>query len=185
MGEIVKKGWSQYMLQLQLHPLRTKMITAGILAGISDSTAQKLSGIKKIELRRLLLKMLFGFAYGGPFGHVVHKALDSIFKGKRDKKTVAKKVLLEQVTLSPWNNLVFLFYYGLVVERRPWSEVKMRVKKQYPSVQLAAWMFWPIVGWINHLYMPLQLRVIFQSFVACCWGIFLNLRARTMTLKNQ
>ncbi|XP_078177042.1 peroxisomal membrane protein PMP22-like isoform X2 [Carex rostrata] len=116
MGEIVKKGWSQYMLQLQLHPLRTKMITAGILAGISDSTAQKLSGIKKIELRRLLLKMLFGFAYGGPFGHVVHKALDSIFKGKRDKKTVAKKVLLEQVTLSPWNNLVFLFYYGLVVE---------------------------------------------------------------------
>jgi hypothetical protein len=23
---------------------------------------------------------------------------------------------------------------------RPWSEVKMRVKKQYPSVQLTAWM---------------------------------------------
>jgi hypothetical protein len=37
-------------------------------------------------------KQLFGFAYGGPFGHLVHKVLDSIFKGKRDKKTVAKKV---------------------------------------------------------------------------------------------
>jgi hypothetical protein len=37
-------------------------------------------------------EQLFGFAYGGPFGHLVHKVLDSIFKGKRDKKTVAKKV---------------------------------------------------------------------------------------------
>ncbi|KAJ1691107.1 hypothetical protein LUZ63_015262 [Rhynchospora breviuscula] len=145
---------------------------AGVLAGISDSAAQKLSGFSKIDLRRLLLKMLFGFAYGGPCGHFVHKVLDSIFRGKRDKKTVAKKVLIEQLTLSPCTHMLFLFYYGLVAERRPWSEVKMRVRKQYPSVQVTAWMFWPIIGWINHLYMPLQLRVIFHSFVACCWGIY-------------
>ncbi|KAG8058525.1 hypothetical protein GUJ93_ZPchr0002g23603 [Zizania palustris] len=83
---------------------------------------------------------LFGFAYGGPFGHFLHKVLDYIFKGKKDTKTVAKKVLLEQITSSPWNNMLFLFYYGYVVERRPFKEVKTRVKKQYPSVQLSAWM---------------------------------------------
>ncbi|XP_020096855.1 peroxisomal membrane protein PMP22-like [Ananas comosus] len=182
MSTVAKKGWEQYMLQLQLHPLRTKAITAGVLAGVSDSVAQKLSGIQRIQLRRLLLKVLFGFAYGGPFGHFMHKLLDTIFKGKKDKKTVAKKVLLEQLTVSPWNHLLFLFYYGLVVERRPFPEVKNRVKKQYPSVQLTAWTFWPAVGWINYHYMPLQLRVIFHSFVACCWGIFLNLRARTVAL---
>ncbi|XP_072999981.1 peroxisomal membrane protein PMP22-like [Typha latifolia] len=180
MGGIAKKGWEQYMLQLQLHPLRTKAITAGVLAGISDSTAQKLSGIPRIQLRRLLLKVLFGFAYGGPFGHFLHKLLDIIFKGKRDTKTVAKKVLLEQLTSSPWNNLLFLFYFGLVVERRPWPQVKNKIKKEYPSVQLTSWMFWPVVGWINHRYMPLQFRVVFHSFVACSWGIFLNLRARAI-----
>ncbi|XP_072964475.1 uncharacterized protein [Typha angustifolia] len=77
---------------------------------------------------------LFGFAYGGPFGHFLHKLLDIIFKGKRDTKTVAKKVLLEQLTSSPWNNLLFLFYFGLVVERRPWPQVKNKIKKEYPSV---------------------------------------------------
>ncbi|XP_038985226.1 peroxisomal membrane protein PMP22-like [Phoenix dactylifera] len=184
MGEIAKKGWEQYMRQLQLHPLRTKAITAGVLAGVSDSVAQKLSGIQRLQLRRLLLKVLFGFAYGGPFGHFLHKLLDIIFKGKKDKKTVAKKVLLEQMTSSPWNNLLFLLYYGLIVERRPWPQVKDKVKKDYPSVQLTSWMFWPVVGWINHQYMPLQLRVVFHSFVACCWGIFLNLRARTMALSK-
>jgi peroxisomal membrane protein 2 len=34
------------------------MITAGCLAGVSDSVAQKLSGYQKIERRRLLLKMV-------------------------------------------------------------------------------------------------------------------------------
>lgn len=89
---MARRAWRQYLLQLQRHPLRTKMITAGFLAGISDSVAQKLSGYQKIEKRRLLLKMIFGFAYGGPFGHFLHKMLDYIFKGKKDTKTVAKKV---------------------------------------------------------------------------------------------
>jgi hypothetical protein len=34
---------------------------------------------------------LFGFVYGGPFGHFWHKVLDYIFREK-DTKTVAKKV---------------------------------------------------------------------------------------------
>ena len=38
---------------------------------------------------------LFGFAYLGPFGHFFHMLLDKFFKGKRDPKTVAKKVLLK------------------------------------------------------------------------------------------
>lgn len=29
--------------------------------------------------------------------------------------------------------------------------------------------FWPVFGWINHQYVPLHLRVIFQSMVAFCW----------------
>lgn len=29
--------------------------------------------------------------------------------------------------------------------------------------------FWPVVGWVNHQYVPLQFRVIFHSLVAFCW----------------
>ncbi|KAI5447183.1 Peroxisomal membrane protein pmp22, variant 2 [Lathyrus oleraceus] len=42
--------------------------------------------------------------------------------------------------------------------------------------------FWPVVGWINYKFMPLHFRVVFHSLIAFCWGIFLNLRARSMTL---
>lgn len=33
-------------------------ITAGVLSGVSDVVSQKLSGIQKIQLRRVLLKMV-------------------------------------------------------------------------------------------------------------------------------
>lgn len=182
MGSVAKNGLQQYLKQLQQHPLRTKVITAGVLSAISDIVAQKLTGIQKLQLKRLLLKVLFGAAYLGPFGHFFHILLDNIFKGKRDSKTVAKKVVLEQLTSSPWNNMVFMLYFGLVIEGRPWIHVKSKIKKEYPTVQFTSWSFWPVVGWINHQYVPLQFRVILHSVVACLWGIFLNLRARSMAL---
>jgi hypothetical protein len=42
---------------------------------------------------------LFGFAYGGPFGHFLHKILDYIFQGKKDTKTIAKKVYLSSLAI--------------------------------------------------------------------------------------
>ncbi|XP_010551679.1 PREDICTED: peroxisomal membrane protein PMP22 [Tarenaya hassleriana] len=184
MSDAAKDVWRKYLIQLQAHPLRTKAITAGVLAGCSDAIAQKISGVKKLQFRRLLLLMLYGFAYGGPFGHFLHKLMDAIFKGKKDNRTVAKKVLLEQLTSSPWNNFLFMTYFGLVVEGRPWNLVKHKVRKDYPSVQLTAWKFWPLVGWMNYQYVPLQFRVLFSSFVASCWAIFLNLKARSAVIKN-
>ncbi|GKU85718.1 hypothetical protein SLEP1_g344 [Rubroshorea leprosula] len=32
--------------------------------------------------------------------------------------------------------------------------------------------------------MPLQFRVLFHSFVASCWAIFLNLKARSAVIKS-
>ena len=89
MSDIVSDAWKKYLLQLQLHPLRTKVhnffdlgnllkfliwvqlwfvimsvimmikaITAGVLAGCSDFAAQKISGIKRLQFRRLFLLMV-------------------------------------------------------------------------------------------------------------------------------
>ncbi|KAJ4769889.1 Peroxisomal membrane protein PMP22 [Rhynchospora pubera] len=124
MGEIVKKGWSQYMLQLRLHPLRTKMITAGVLAGISGSAAQKLSGFSKIDLRRLLLKM----------GLVVISYTSCWILFSEGRET--KKLLQKRETL-----------------------VKGEDKESGNNI------------------LP------FRSLHG--WGVFLNLRARTVTLKNK
>lgn len=72
--------------------------------------------------------------------------------------------MLEQLTSSPWNNFLFMSYYGLVVEGtvtiqslfvslfsgskilamsfftgRPWKLVKHKVGKDFSTIQLTAW----------------------------------------------
>ncbi|KAM0039343.1 hypothetical protein Hdeb2414_s0012g00381021 [Helianthus debilis subsp. tardiflorus] len=67
---------------------------------------------------------LFGFAYLGPFGHYYHILLDKLFIGKKDSTTVSRKlfyqslnsgVVVEQLTPGPWNNLIFMLYYGFII----------------------------------------------------------------------
>ncbi|KAF4398443.1 hypothetical protein G4B88_025422 [Cannabis sativa] len=58
MSEIVNEFWQKYLNQLHLYPLRTKAITAGILVRCSEVIAQKISRIKKLQLRRLLLMII-------------------------------------------------------------------------------------------------------------------------------
>lgn len=63
MSEVVAMAGQAYMRQLQAHPLRTKAITSGVLAGCSDAVAQKISGVSKLQLRRLLLIAVCGLSY--------------------------------------------------------------------------------------------------------------------------
>ena len=143
-----------------LRLLHTKAIKVATLAGCSDSIGQKILGGKRLQLKQVSLMMLYSFAYVGPFGHFLHTFMDYIFKGKKDTKTIAKKVLLEPLTSSPWNNLFFMLYYGLIVDGRSWFLVKRKLKKDFPSVQLNAWLVWPIVAWVNYQYFPVQFHVL-------------------------
>ncbi|KAJ6725848.1 PEROXISOMAL MEMBRANE PROTEIN 2 PXMP2 MPV17 [Salix purpurea] len=184
MCDVAKEAWRKYLIQLQVNPLWTKALTSGVVAALGEALAQRISGVKKIELRKVLLFSVFGFAYGGPFGHYLHKLMSIIFKGKNDTRTVAKMVLFEQLTSSPCNNLLFMLYYGLVIEGRTWALVKNKIKKDFTPVQLAAWKVGPMVAWVNNQFVPLELRVIFQCFVGLCWTIFLNLKARSAVIKD-
>ncbi|KAJ7946313.1 peroxisomal membrane protein PMP22-like [Quillaja saponaria] len=158
------------------HPLRTKAITAGVLSAVSDIVSQKLTGIQKLQLRRLLLKagsvlsrQLLGAAYLGPFGHFLHIILDKIFKGNKDPKTVAKKVVVEQLTASPWNNLVFMLYYGLAIEREvghPGRIVKAKIKKDYPSLQVTV-MDVLACCWVDKS--PIRTPAVSRHFPHVCW----------------
>lgn len=46
-------------------------VTVGVLAGCSDSIAQKLSGIQKLQFKRLLLKVVCHFSLLKPSTHLL------------------------------------------------------------------------------------------------------------------
>ncbi|KAJ7560963.1 hypothetical protein O6H91_03G007700 [Diphasiastrum complanatum] len=111
--------------------------------------------------------------------------MDRLFPPRRDKATVAKKVLVEQLSSGPWNNFFFMCYIALVIEGRSWTSLKNKLKSDYPLVQLNAWKVWPLVGYINYTYMPIHLRVLFHNLAAVCWGTFLILKSRSPAVKKS
>ncbi|KAI5056247.1 hypothetical protein GOP47_0028065 [Adiantum capillus-veneris] len=183
MGSTLNELGRKYLLALRHHPLRTKAITAGCIAGCSQTVAQKIGGAKRLDYRRIALVFLYGLLYAGPFGHFFHKLMDQIFKRKQDGATIAKKVAVEQALSGPWNNFIYMLYFGLVLEGRPWIFVKNKLKKDYVNLQLNSWKVWPIVSFINYGFVPLEFRVLFHGLAAACWGVFLNLKVRTLAVK--
>lgn len=74
----------------------------------------------------MIYVQLYGFGYGGPFGHFFHKLMDAIFKGKKkDNTTVAKKVLPFFNAFSFHNNGVrfkhCIYYSFLRINRIIWA----------------------------------------------------------------
>ncbi|KAJ4776268.1 Peroxisomal membrane protein PMP22 [Rhynchospora pubera] len=182
MSDIASKAWAGYLKSLDRHPLPTKAVTAGVLTGISDAIAQKLSGNKHLQITRLLAMFLTGALYMGPFDHFLHKLLDRLFQGKK-KETIAKKVFVQEFIISPMNTALFLAFYGKVVEGKSFSQVKDKVKTNLPSIQFASWRFWPFVAWFNYQFVPIKLRVLFMNIIGVGWGVFLNLKARSIAPK--
>lgn len=172
----MQKGWERYLQLLQKYPLRTKAITAGVLAYSSDCVSQKIAGAKHLNYKRSLFMMLYGLIFAGPYGHYWHKLLDHLFPGKKDGTTLAKKVVVEQLTSNPLNNILYMCYIGFMLEGRNLTSLKGKLQSEYPGVQLNAWKFWPVVSLINYKYIPVNLRVLFANLAAVCWANYVKWR---------
>lgn len=60
--------------------------------------------------------------------------------------TAAWKVLLDQLSFGPANNIAFMAFFALVLERAGMGALLKRLRSDLLRVQLAAWRFWPLVA---------------------------------------
>ncbi|KAG2446540.1 hypothetical protein HYH02_008527 [Chlamydomonas schloesseri] len=177
-GGIVGLAWQKYIQELHRRPLRTKCITSACVAGLSDVIAQFITQGSYKNWKRTLAVAAFGAAYTGPSAHFWQKFMEWLFSGKVDIGTVLLKVVVDQLSYGPVCNVLFMAFATLVLEGRSLVELRSKIRKDYPSVQLYGWRLWPLAALINYRFVPLQFRVLFINLVALCWTTFLLLRAK-------
>lgn len=75
-----------HLLARPLCSLSTQAITAGVLAGVSDLLAQRLSGTSSsgTNWRRTLAIALYGVVWSGPAGHYWQQVLERLFPDRKD-----------------------------------------------------------------------------------------------------
>jgi len=168
-----------YARALNVHPLRTKSITAGILFFGGDIFCQIFEKPKNkswkefsFDLYRALRMTIFGTVVLGPAGHFWYKFLDTKFPLTTWKHT-AIKVSLDQLCFSPPFYTSFFAIMPLL-EGHGVSNSIENIKQKFLTTYLVDCVVWPPAQTINFRYFKPEYRLLFVSVVSVGWNAFLS-----------
>lgn len=181
----VLRLWQLYTAQLLAHPLRTKCATAATLGAASDVLGSSLSRRRGSRLRTLQFAA-FGAAWSAPSMHYWQRYVERRFAGwPPGHGTFAAKVLVDQLLFGPAQNLAFMAFLALSVERAGLRTLLTRIRLNFLRIQLAAYRFWPLVAGLNYSLVPPSLRPLVANLAGLGWSTFLVLSARRQAAKAK
>ena len=180
--------WYEY--HLQNSPVKTKMVTGGLLWGIGDAVAQTVPDLihsedneeeikekKDYDLTRTFRAVLFGFGIHAPLSHVHYNFLEAITVrgGFSGLQIPVFKAFMEQFVYWSWiSNSI---YHGAMAAMQGVTspfQIYDRIADVLWETQTAQWVFWIPVQLVNFRYVPVrhQLNVVLLTSIA--WTALLS-----------
>ena len=177
LGALLLRAWNAYVSALDVAPIKTKALTAGVLVGLGDALAQVLTGTKvgELDLPRVARFVAFGLALQGPVGHAWYNILEKVIR-LPGVAGIAGKVAADQLLFAPIFTSIF-FSYLCVTEGGRVGDVREAVTSKLPATLIASWKVWPLAHVINFGVIPLGLRVLYVNAVSTAWIAFLSMTA--------
>lgn len=183
-----------YESHLQASPVRTKMVTGGLLWGLGDVVAQviptlvynppnnkenstsKSNILTNYDLARTSRAVFFGFVVHAPIAHLHYNFLESLTVrlGIQGLYIPVFKAFMEQFVYWSW--LSNTLYHGTIgaLQGMNMQQVYDRLVDVLWETQKAQWAFWIPVQLLNFRYVPVrhQLNVVLVTSVV--WAAFLS-----------
>ena len=157
--------------------LLTNTVSSGGLMAVGDLSVQVIEQSldkdlpKVIDWSRTGRMLCCGLVFG-PMGHGWYKVLDR-YLPLTTPSTVVKKILLEQLSLSPIGNGLFFFMAGRL-EGKSDDETWRELKQKFWTIYKMEWSFWVPVQWFNFYYLQPKYRVLYVSVAATFWDAYLS-----------
>ncbi|XP_004287433.1 PREDICTED: PXMP2/4 family protein 2 [Fragaria vesca subsp. vesca] len=190
---MMMKVWKWYQGCLSHHPLKTQVISSGLLWGVGDIAAQyithsttrnrlQLSHDKaedfKVNWKRVAITSTFGFAFVGPVGHFWYENLDKFIKLKlllptNSARFVAAKVAMDGLIFGPLDLLVFFTYMGFSTGKNA-EQVKEDLKRDFIPALILEGGVWPIVQVANFRYVPVRYQLLYVNIFCLLDSAFLS-----------
>ncbi|XP_048133184.1 protein sym-1 [Rhodamnia argentea] len=186
------KAWKWYQSCLSVHPVKTQVISSGVLWGVGDvaaqyithSTARKRLQISetdakfKVNWKRTAVTSLFGFGFVGPLGHLWYDGLDRFIRLRlqlppNSAKFVAAKVAMDGIIFGPFDLLVFFSYMGFAAGKNV-AQVKEDLKRDFLPALILEGGVWPLVQVANFRYVPVRYQLLYVNMFCLLDSAFLS-----------
>ncbi|KAG4068264.1 hypothetical protein HA402_007784 [Bradysia odoriphaga] len=156
--------------------LATNTISSGLLMVAGDLFVQEFEyqkgTLKKRYDWKRSGKMFIVGSIQGPLHHYFYAWMDKAIKVV-SVANVSKKVLLDQVILSPVIILAFLYPAGWL-NNQSTKECNEETVAKFGKIYAIDWCLWPPSQFINFYYLDPKYRVIYVNFVTMIFNVVLS-----------
>lgn len=187
-GGKTQAGYLQaYLRQLQQNPLRTKMLTSGVLSGLQELLASWLAhdvGKHGHYFSSRIPKMsLYGMFVAAPLGHVLIGILQKIFAGRTSLKAKILQILVSNLIISPIQNGVYLSSMAVIAGARTFHQVRATVKAGFMPVMKVSWVTSPLALAFAQKFLPEHTWVPFFNILGFFIGTYVNTHTKKKRLE--
>ncbi|KAH6603571.1 integral membrane [Trichoderma cornu-damae] len=180
------KGYlAAYIKELESNPLRTKMLTAGTLAGAQEFLASWLAKDRNKHgnyfTSRVPKMAAYGALVSAPLGHFLIWLLQKLFKGRVSLRAKIIQIVISNLVIAPIQNSIYLVAMALIAGARTFHQVRATVKVGFWRVMRISWLTSPICLAFAQQFLPDELWVPFFNLVSFVIGTYIN----TLTKKKR
>ncbi|CAL5873226.1 uncharacterized protein PFLUO_LOCUS7495 [Penicillium psychrofluorescens] len=176
-----------YLAQLQKNPLRTKMLTSGVLSGLQELLASWIAhdvGKHGHYFSSRVPKMsLYGMFIAAPLGHVLIGILQKLFAGRTSLKAKILQILVSNLITAPIQNTVYLCSMAVIAGARTIHQVRATVKAGFLPVMKVSWVTSPIALAFAQKFLPEHTWVPFFNIVGFFIGTYVNTHTKKKRLE--
>ncbi|KZS95954.1 hypothetical protein SISNIDRAFT_451605 [Sistotremastrum niveocremeum HHB9708] len=188
-----------YLNQLNKHPLRTKMITGGVLSFLQEILAGQLAGAPTPPLSKIhpivahvlsqagvdakAIKMaIYGFLISAPMGHVLVGLLQKAFAGRTSARAKLAQLLANNIFIAPIQTTVFLASMAVINGVRDPNTILNIIKSRFLSVIKITWVASPLTIASAQRFLAPELWVPYFNLVAFTIGTYVNMKIKKHTM---
>ncbi|GFF99575.1 PXMP2/4 family protein 3 [Aspergillus udagawae] len=176
-----------YLRQLQSNPLRTKMLTSGLLSGLQEVLASWIANdVSKhghYFSARVPKMTLYGMFISAPLGHLLVGILQKIFAGRTSLKAKILQILASNLIVSPIQNAVYLTSMAIIAGARTFHQVRATVKAGFMPVMKVSWITSPLALAFAQKFLPEHTWVPFFNIIGFFIGTYVNTHTKKKRLE--
>ncbi|RJE22384.1 integral membrane protein [Aspergillus sclerotialis] len=187
-GGKTQTGYLQmYLKQLQSNPLRTKMLTSGVLSGtqefVASWIAHDVSKHGHYFSSRVPKMVLYGMFIAAPLGHLLIGILQKIFAGRTSLKAKILQILVSNLIVSPIQNSVYLTSMAVIAGARTFHQIRATVKAGFLPVMKVSWVTSPLALAFAQKFLPEHTWVPFFNIIGFFIGTYVNTHTKKKRLE--